>query len=306
MSPAEAMYALPSSEGLSRKPHDWQSVNFSKMKLLVVMPVYNESATLRQMVHRVLAEPLEIELLCVDDGSKDGSGDILSELERQHTQLRVLLQPQNQGKGAALRRGIQETRGDFVIIQDADLEYNPAEYSSLLEPLLQRKGGRSVWLAVYGRRATPCSVLLAFGRQLATNASLQYANQLEPHRNGNLLQGIPARRDSVDPARGKPIRVRTGSHCKSGEEAPSCIRGWNQLFGTHIRGRQKDWVERRLPCSVVSAEVFDQGTGCIPTGTRARRAAQAICFGFLGSAARSQRTHIVRYATSSTLASNHH
>jgi len=78
------------------------------MKLSVVMPVYNESATLRQIVHRVLSGPLEIELLCVDDGSKDGSRDILSELERQHPQLRALFQPQNQGKGAALRRGIQE------------------------------------------------------------------------------------------------------------------------------------------------------------------------------------------------------
>jgi len=127
------------------------------MKLSVVMPVYNESATLRQIVHRVLSGPLEIELLCVDDGSKDGSRDILSELERQHPQLRVLVQPQNQGKGAALRRGIQEATGDFVIIQDADLEYDPAEYWVLLNPLLQGKAD-----VVYGSRfmgGAPHSVL---------------------------------------------------------------------------------------------------------------------------------------------------
>src|SRR5215470_7602968 len=118
-----------------------------QMKLSVVMPVYNESATLRRIVDRVLSRPLEIELLCVDDGSKDGSRDILSELERQHPQLRVLFQPQNQGKGAALRRGIQEATGDFVIIQDADLEYDPADYSALLEPLTQGKAD-----VVYGSR----------------------------------------------------------------------------------------------------------------------------------------------------------
>ena len=117
------------------------------MKLSVVMPVYNEQATLSEVISRVLAVPLEIELICVDDGSADGSREILSQLQVAHPQIRVLLQPKNMGKGAALRRGIQEATGDFVIIQDADLEYDPADYPALLHPLLEGKAD-----VVYGSR----------------------------------------------------------------------------------------------------------------------------------------------------------
>jgi len=113
----------------------------------VVIALFNERRTLRQLLQRVLQVPFETEILCVDDGSTDGSRELLAELEAQHPQLRVFFQAKNAGKGAALRRGIQEASGDFVIIQDADLEYDPADYPSLLEPLIQEKAD-----VVYGSR----------------------------------------------------------------------------------------------------------------------------------------------------------
>jgi glycosyltransferase involved in cell wall biosynthesis len=90
---------------------------------------------------------LEIELICVDDSSTDGSRKILTELQASHPQIQVLLQPKNMGKGAALRRGIENATGEFIIIQDADLEYDPTDYQSLLVPLIEGKAD-----VVYGSR----------------------------------------------------------------------------------------------------------------------------------------------------------
>lgn len=123
----------------------------SKAKLLsVVMPCYNEKNTIEKIIQEVLGVNLGTtrkEIIVVDDGSKDGTRDILKRLAKKHPELKLIFQTVNQGKGAALKRGILESTGDVVIIQDADLEYDPQEYKRLLYPI--ERGHADV---VYGSR----------------------------------------------------------------------------------------------------------------------------------------------------------
>jgi glycosyltransferase involved in cell wall biosynthesis len=103
--------------------------------LSVVVPVYNERATIRTLIERVRAVGIDKEIVLVDDGSTDGTREILAEYSEQ-AGLQVVFQPQNIGKGAALAEGFRRATGDIVVIQDADLEYNPAEYPILIQPIL--------------------------------------------------------------------------------------------------------------------------------------------------------------------------
>lgn len=114
--------------------------------LSVVMPVYNERHTVEEIVGRVLAVPLRIELIVVDDQSTDGSGEILDRLQAERG-FTLLRQPRNQGKGAALRRGFEAVTGDLVVMQDADLEYSPEDYPALIELICQGRAD-----VVYGSR----------------------------------------------------------------------------------------------------------------------------------------------------------
>jgi glycosyltransferase involved in cell wall biosynthesis len=117
------------------------------IRLSVVMPVYNEAATIRESTRRVRAVPLEMELICVDDGSTDGTRAALRELAAEGVIHRLIEQPRNRGKGFAVRTGIAAATGDVVVIQDADLEYDPFELPRLLEPIADGRAD-----AVFGSR----------------------------------------------------------------------------------------------------------------------------------------------------------
>ncbi len=105
------------------------------MSLSVVVPVYNEKATVAKLLDRVRAVRLADEIIVVDDGSSDGTGEILQQIAAAHPDVRVFLHNVNRGKGAAVRTGIQAATKDLILIQDADLEYDPRDYPTLLAPI---------------------------------------------------------------------------------------------------------------------------------------------------------------------------
>lgn len=143
------------------------------MKLSVVIPVYNEERTLVRVLEAVSQAPFEKEVIIIDDGSKDGTRDLLRLYENRPGFI-IEYNPRNMGKGASLRRGVELSRGDVVIVQDADLEYDPREYPRLLKPIQEH--GADV---VFGSRFLPWeAVRVLYFRHKIINLALTFMSNL--------------------------------------------------------------------------------------------------------------------------------
>ena len=233
--------------------------------LCVVMPCYNEEATITEIVARVLASPYVRELIIVDDGSSDATLAKIRAFD--DPRVRVFVQPINLGKGAALRRGFREATAPFVIVQDADLEYDPAEYASRA-----RAAPRGQADVVYGSRflvrsAAPSSLLLALGRQPAAHDDVEHVHQPEPHRHGDLLQGVPARGH-----RSRSRSRKTGSASSPRSPPRSRPAGWRiyevgiaYAGRTYAEGKKIAWRDG------TARGVLDRAVlGCVERDVRGR------------------------------------
>ena len=186
------------------------------MLLSILIPVYNERTVVERSLALVLAAPLpenmERELVIVDDCSTDGTSEILERLAETEPRIRLLRHPVNQGKGAAVRTAIEKATGDFCLVQDADLEYDPSEYVKLLRPLLDGHAD-----AVFGSRylageQIARAAVLAFHDQQGPDAGLQHVQQSERHRHGDLLQGFSHGSAEEHSHPLQPLRLRAGNH----------------------------------------------------------------------------------------------
>ncbi len=132
------------------------------MKLSVLIPVYNEVQTIAALVQRVLAVPLDQEIVLVDDGSSDGTSQVVDKLVS--FRVKVIHYPTNQGKGAAVRSGLEAAIGDVIVIQDADLEYNPRDFLQLIEPITEGRAD-----VVYGVRSLASQkLIMRWGNRFVT------------------------------------------------------------------------------------------------------------------------------------------
>ena len=218
------------------------------------MPCFNEEQTVKEILDRVLESPLVGEVIAIDDASTDSTLSILQAYD--DPRLRVLAQPVNRGKGAALRLGFTEATKQFVIVQDADLEYDPSEYPKVLAPLLNDEAD-----VVYGSRFsggdarrilyfwhTLGNRSLTLASNMATNLNLSDMETCYKAFRREIIQGIDDR--------GGSLRLRAGGDGEDRCAALPGLRGGDQLLRPHLRRRQEDRLARRSPCGVLHRGVL--------------------------------------------------
>lgn len=164
------------------------------MKLSVLIPVYNEADTIREIIQRVSNTPFEKEIIVTDDGSTDGTREILKEFEGRTTggtPILLIFHERNRGKGASIRSALKKVTGDIVIIQDADLEYDPKEFDKLIEPILKGEarvvyGSRNLKMDGKGKHKNPISSLPFYwgGILLSKLANFLYGTRITDESTG--------------------------------------------------------------------------------------------------------------------------
>ena len=202
------------------------------MKLSVIMPVYNEKNTLEQILEKVLAVPLEKEVIIVDDFSSDGSRELLKNVNIPG--VITIFHDVNRGKGAAIKTGLQYVTGDAVIIQDADLEYDPADYLKLMEPI--RSGAADV---VYGSRFSGKMDKMSFAHMIGNKALTIAVNLL--YRTD--LTDMETCYKMVRTSLLKSIKLRANRFDLEPEITSKLLKSGKKIVELPISYHGRDWTE---------------------------------------------------------------
>ncbi|MGC9065860.1 MAG: glycosyltransferase family 2 protein, partial [Candidatus Ratteibacteria bacterium] len=148
------------------------------MKLSIIVPVYNEKSTMASIIQKVLEVPLDKEIIIVDDGSTDGTTDIIKQMKDRYPEIKAYFMEKNMGKGYAIRMGLQEATGDVIVIQDADLEYDPMDFLVLIKPIMDGRADVVYGSRILGKNPKSSFSFYVGGRLLSFLSNLLYGTSI--------------------------------------------------------------------------------------------------------------------------------